>query len=207
MQNRMTLCLLLLATPLLVSQTFAHVAIFPREAVSGTAHHFFQVRAPVEDGGRTVELKIEIPPEWKEAGGQVDRVEYNPNWQVDIQRDEDNWIQAITWHGAEAPSYAYISFGMIVTLPDLAGMQQVPAWQKYADGHVKAFIEDRNQEGALNPKPGILLVEDEGTPSAEPISDAGQAEGGASSLLYLGLSALIGGVIGGVLVKLTAKNG
>jgi uncharacterized protein YcnI len=207
MQNRMTPCLLLLAGPLLVSQTFAHVAIFPREAPSGSRHHFFEVRAPVEEGVPTVELKIEIPAEWKEAGGQVDRVEYNPNWQVDIQRDEDNWIQAITWHGAEAPSYAYIHFGMIITLPDLTGMQQVKAWQKYADGKVVAFIEDRNQEGALNPKPGILLLEDAGAPSTEPMASDGQAEGNTSPLLYLGLSALIGGVIGGVLVKLTTKNG
>ena len=207
MQNRMTLCFLLLASPLLVSQTFAHVSIFPREAPSGSRHHFFQVRAPVEENVPTIELKIEIPPEWKEAGGQVDRVEYNPNWQVDIQRDEDNWIQAITWHGAEAPSYAYISFGMIITLPDLTGMQQVRAWQKYGDGKVVAFIEDRNQEGALNPKPGILLLEDEGAAATEPIASTDEDEDNASPLLYFGLSALIGGVIGGVLVKLTGKNG
>ncbi len=205
MQKRITLCLLLLASPL-VSHTFAHVAIFPREAVSGSRHHFFEVRAPVEEGVPTVELKIEIPAEWKEAGGQVDRVEYNPNWQVDIQRDEDNWIQAITWHGGEAPSYAYIHFGMIITLPDLTGMQQVKAWQKYADGKVVAFIEDRNQEGALNPKPGILLLEDEGASPTEPITDTDAPEGDTSPLLYFGLSALIGGVIGGVLVKLTSRN-
>ena len=207
MQNRIVLCLLLLASPLLVSQTFAHVSINPREAPSGARHHFFQVRAPVEESDPTVELKIEIPPEWKEAGGQVDRVEYNPNWQVDIQRDEDNWIQAITWHGAEAPGYSYISFGMIITLPDLPGLQQVSAWQTYGNGKVVAFIEDRNQEGAVNPKPGILLLEDEGESAPVPIARTDEGEDNSSPLLYFGLSALIGGVIGGVLVKVTGKNG
>ena len=121
MKIRFMLCLIFFVSPL-VSQAFAHVAVFPREAVSGTRHHFFEVRAPTEDGGTTVELKVEIPAEWKEAGGQVDRVEYNPDWQVDIQRDEDDWIHSITWHGGEAPSYAYIHFGMIITLPELVGM-------------------------------------------------------------------------------------
>jgi uncharacterized protein YcnI len=198
-------CLLLLISPL-VSTAFAHVAIFPREAVSGTPHHFFEVRAPVEDGGTSVELKIEIPPEWKEAGGQVDRVHYNPDWEVEIQRDEDNWIQSVTWHGAEAPSYAFVQFGLIMTLPDLTGMQQISAWQKYADGRVKAFIEDRTQEGAVNPKPGLLLLEDPADASMEPVTDAAPAEGGGGMLLYLGLSALVGGVIGGVLVMITGRR-
>ena len=128
MRIRLTLCFAFVVS-LLVSQAFAHVAIFPREAVSGARHHAFVVRAPTEDGGTTVELKVEVPPEWKEAGGQVDRVEYNPFWEVDIQRDEDEWIQSITWHGREAPHYSYIEFGMIITLPDLVGMQQISAWQ------------------------------------------------------------------------------
>ena len=204
MKVRLSLCLVFLVSPL-VSQAFGHVAIFPREAVSGARHHFFEVRAPVEANVPTIELKVEIPAEWKEAGGQVDRVEHNTDWQVDIQRDEDDWIQSITWHGGEAPSYAYIHFGMIITLPDLTGLQQISAWQTSADGTVVAFVEDRTQEGAVNPKPGLLLLEDPEESSMEEAAEAPHQEGGAGMLLYLGLT-VVGGLIGGGLVMLAGKG-
>ena len=204
MKLRLTLCLIFLVSPL-VSQAFAHVAVFPREAVSGARHHFFEVRAPVEAGVPTVELKVEIPSEWKEAGGQVDRVEHNPDWQVDIQRDEDEWIQSIRWYGGEAPSYSYIHFGMIITLPDLTGLQQISAWQTSADGTVVAFVEDSTQEGAVNPKPGLLLLEDPEETSMEAAADAPREEGEPGILLYLGLT-VVGGLIGGGLVMLTGKG-
>ena len=204
MKTRFSLCLLFVVS-LLVSQAFAHVAIFPGEAVSGARHHAFVVRAPTENGGTTVELKVEIPPEWKEAGGQVDRVEYNTDWQVDIQRDEDEWIESITWHGGEAPSYSYIQFGMLITLPDLVGMQQISAWQKYADGSVNAFIEDRDEEGAINPRPGLLLIEDPAESAMEASAEAPSEEGGSGMLLYLALT-VVGGLIGGGLVMLTGKG-
>jgi len=204
MKMRLSLCFMFVVSSL-VSQALGHVAIFPREAVSGARHTFFEVRAPVEAGVPTVQLKVEIPAEWKEAGGQVDRVEHNTDWQVDIQRDEDDWIQSITWHGGEAPSYSYIHFGMIITLPDLVGLQQISAWQTSADGTVVAFVEDRTQEGAVNPKPGLLLLEDPEESSMEAAATAPPEEGGSGMLLYLGLT-VVGGLIGGGLVMLIGKG-
>ena len=60
-------------------------------------------------------------------------------------------------------------------------------------------------EGAINPKPGLLLLEDpEGSPM-EPAADAPAEEGGSDMLLYLGLT-IVGGLIGGGLVMLTGKG-
>ncbi len=185
-------CLLAVGSFFMV-QALAHVAIMPRRGVSGTHHAAFTVRAPVEKDIPPVELKIEIPSEWKEAGGQVDRVEHNPNWQIEIERDQDDWIKTVRWYGNEAPDYSYIQFGLIITLPELEGVQQIKAWQKYSDGSVVAWIEERGEEGVENPAAGLTLHEG--------------GEGGGSGFLSLGLSGLIGGLLGAGLILVVGRNG
>ncbi|MBI2821587.1 MAG: DUF1775 domain-containing protein [Acidobacteria bacterium] len=180
---------------------FAHVGVFPRQATAGALHQFLRVRAPVEKEIPTVELKIEIPPEWKAAGGAVNRVELDPLWKVALERDEDDWIRSITWSGAEAPDYAYIDFGIIVTMPKLTGMQQIKAYQKYSDDSVVAWVEDRNKKGTEKPAAGLTLVEAE---EGEEGARAAAAAGG--SMLYYGLSGLIGGIIGAGLAMVVRKK-
>ena len=175
-----------------VAQAFAHVGLQPRRAVSGARHVSFSVRAPVEKDIPTVELKIVIPPEWKEAGGQVDRIELDPLWDVAIERDQDNWIQSVTWSGAEAPDYTYIQFNLLMTMPDLTGGQQIKAYQKYSDGSVVAWIEDRSEGSVEKPAPVIMLTEG--------------AEGEPSMPFYLGLSGLFGGLIGAGLVLVVNRR-
>ncbi len=175
------------------AQAFAHVGLTPRRGISGTHHVAFSVRAPVEKDIPTVELKILIPPEWKDAGGQVDRVELDPLWDVSIERDEDDWIKSVTWSGAEAPDYSFIQFNLIITLPKLTGLQQIKAYQKYSDGSVVAWVEDRTEEGVEKPAAALTLVEE---------------EGGANMAFYLGLSGLFGGLIGaGLVFVINRKNG
>ena len=185
-------CLLVVGSFFAV-QAFAHVGLMPRRGVSGTHHVAFAVRAPVEKDIPTVELKIEIPSEWKEAGGQVDRVEYNPNWQIEIERDEDEWIKTVRWYGNEAPDYSFIQFNLIITLPELEGVQQIKAWQKYSDGSVVAWIEDRNEGGSLENPAAALTLHD--------------GEEGGSGFLTLGLSGLIGGLLGAGLILVAGRNG
>ncbi len=176
------------------AQAFAHVSVNPRRAISGTHHVAFTVRAPVEKDIPTVELKIVIPPEWKEAGGKVDRVELDPLWDVSIERDEDDWIKSVTWSGAEAPDYSFIQFNVIITMPQLTGLQQIKAYQKYSDGSVVAWVEDRSQQGTEKPAAALMLVESE--------------EGGPNLAFYLGLSGLFGGLIGaGLVFVINRKNG
>ena len=184
---RLRHCACLLAVGgLFAAQALAHVGFQPRRAVSGARHVAFAVRAPVEKDIPTVELKILIPPEWKEAGGQVDKIELDPLWDVAIERDEDNWIQSVTWSGAAAPDYTFIQFNLIITMPELAGVQQIKAYQKYSDGSVVAWIEDRSQGSVEKPAPVITLTE--------------EGEGEPSMTFYLGLSGLFGGLIGAGLV-------
>ncbi len=174
------------------AQASAHVSVNPRQAISGTHHVGFFVRAPVEKDIPTVELKIVIPPEWKEAGGQVDRVELDPLWDVSVERDEDNWIKSVTWSGAEAPDFTFIQFNVIITMPELTGMQQIKAYQKYADGSVVEWIEERGP-GVAKPAAGLMLTEGE--------------EGEPSMLFYLGLSGLFGGLVGaGLVFVINRKN-
>jgi uncharacterized protein YcnI len=191
MRIRHSVCLLAVGSFCAV-HAFAHVGLLPRRGVSGTHHEAFSVRAPVEKEIPTVELKIEIPSEWKEAGGQVDRVEHNPNWKIEIERDEDDWIKTVRWYGNEAPDYSFIQFGLIITLPELEGMQQIKAWQKYSDGSVVAWIEDRNEEGTENPAAALMLHE---------------GREGGTSMVTLGLSGLIGGLLGAGLILIAGKNG
>jgi len=173
------------------AQAFAHVGLFPRQAISGTHHVAFTVRAPVEKDIPTVELKIVIPPEWKEAGGKVDRVELDPLWDVSIERDEDDWIKSVTWSGAEAPDFSFIQFNLIITMPQLTGLQQIKAYQKYSDGSVVAWVEDRSQQGTEKPAAALTLVE---------------KEEGTNMAFYLGLSGLFGGLIGAGLSLVINRN-
>jgi len=193
MRLRLFACLLAVGG-FFAAQAFAHVSINPRRAISGTHHVGFFVRAPVEKDIPTVELKILIPPEWKEAGGQVDSVELDPLWDVSVERDEDDWIKSVTWSGAEAPDFTFIQFNVMITMPKLTGMQQIKAYQKYSDGSVVAWVEDRSGEGVEKPAAGLMLTENE--------------EGGPNLAFYLGLSGLFGGLIGaGLVIVINRKNG
>jgi uncharacterized protein YcnI len=177
---------------LFAAQAVAHVGLQPRRGISGAQYVAFAVRAPVEKDIPTVELKIIIPPEWKEAGGQVDKVELDPLWDVSVERDEDNWIQSITWSGAEAPDYSFIQFNTLITLPKLTGIQQIKAYQTYSDGSVVAWIEDPNEEGVEKPAVALMLTE--------------RGEGEPSMTFYLGLSGLFGGLIGAGLVLVVNRR-
>jgi uncharacterized protein YcnI len=193
MRLRFFTCLLAVGA-FFAAEALAHVSLNPRQGISGTHHVSFTVRAPVEKDIPTVELKIVIPPEWKDAGGQVDRVELDPLWDVSVEKDEDNWIKSVTWSGAEAPDFSFIQFNLIITLPKLTGVQQIKAYQKYSDGSVVAWVEERGGEGVEKPAAGVLLTESE--------------EGGPNLAFYLGLSGLFGGLIGaGLVFVINRKNG
>jgi uncharacterized protein YcnI len=193
MRVRFFTCLLAVGA-FFAAEALAHVSLNPRQGISGTHHVSFSVRAPVEKDIPTVELKIVIPPEWKDAGGQVDKVELDPLWDVSVEKDEDNWIKSVTWSGAEAPDFSFIQFNLIITLPKLTGMQEIKAYQKYSDGSVVAWVEERGGEGVEKPAAGVLLTESE--------------EGGPNLAFYLGLSGLFGGLIGaGLVFVINRKNG
>ena len=190
MRSRLFTCVLAVGA-FFAAEAFAHVGFQPRRGISGTHHVAFAVRAPVEKDIPMVELKIIIPPEWKEAGGQVDRVELDPLWDVTIERDEDDWIKSVTWSGAEAPDYSFIQFNLIITLPKLTGQQQIKAYQKYSDGSVVAWVEDRTEEGVEKPAAALMLVEE---------------DGGTNMAFYMGLSGLFGGLIGAGLVLIISRK-
>ncbi len=196
---KLRLTCLLVAGSFFAVEAFAHVILTPRSGTSGAPHQFFSVVAPTEKDIPVVELRIEFPDEWKEAGGEVGRILLDPLWEYTVERDEDNWNKAITWSGAEAPADAFIKFDMIITMPKLTGMQQIKAFQTYTDGSVVGWVEDRNEEGVDKPAAGVMLTEGRG-------GRPGGAGGGTNSMLYLGLSGLLGGLVGGGLVWVANRN-
>jgi len=197
MRLRLCACLLVVGSFFAV-EAFAHVVLTPFSGTSGARHQFFSVVAPTEKDIPVVELRIEFPNEWKEAGGEVGRILLDPLWEYTVERDEDDWIKAITWSGAEAPADAFIKFDMIITLPKLAGMQQIKAFQTYTDGSVVGWAEDRNEEGVEKPAAGVMLTEGRGGRPG--------GTGGGTSMLYLGLSGLLGGLIGAGLLLVLSRN-
>jgi hypothetical protein len=181
------------------ADAFAHVVLTPFSGTSGAPHQFFSVIAPTEKDIPCVELRIEFPREWKDAGGHVDRVQLDPLWEYSLERDEDNWVKSVTWTGSQAPADAFIKFDMIMSLPKLAGMQQIKAFQTYSDGSVVSWVEDRTEEGVEKPAAGVMLTErSEG-------ERPGGAEGG-TSMLSLGLSGILGGLIGAGVVLVVRRS-
>ena len=196
----------LLVGSLFIAPTLAHGVLTPFSGTSGAPHQFFAVLAPTEKDIPCIEMKIELPPEWKEAGGQIDRVQRDPLWDITVERDEDDWIKSVTWSGAEAPDYSFIKFDLIMTLPKLVGMQQIKIWQTYSDGSTVGWIEDRTEEGVERPAAGLMLTErSERAEEGEAEAEAEEA-GGAGLAFYLGLSGLLGGLVGAGLVLVATKG-
>ena len=152
-------CYLLLILGVLFStQAMAHSAVIPMSGTSGARHQAFSLRSPTEGNISCVEYKLEVPPEWKIAGGQIDRIERDPLWDITVEKDEDGWITSVTWSGAEAPDYSYVNFNLILSLPRLTGLQQIKIWQTYADGRVVGWVEDRTGEKVEHPAAGLTLT-------------------------------------------------
>jgi hypothetical protein len=153
-----TCYLLLFLGGLFSAQSMAHSVVTPMSATSGAKHQPFSLTAPTEGEIPCVKYKLEVPPGWKIAGGQIDRVERDPLWDVTVERDEDDWITSVTWSGAEAPDFSFVRFNLIVSLPKLTGLQQIKIWQTYADGSIVGWVEDRTGEKVAHPAAGLTLT-------------------------------------------------
>jgi hypothetical protein len=157
MNYRITISLFILCS-LLCGHAVAHSVVTPMSATSGAKHQPFSLTAPTEGEIPCVEYRLEVPPEWKSAGGQIDRVRRDPLWDVAVERDEDGWISSVTWSGSEAPDYSFVRFDLIVSLPNLTGLQQIKIWQTYADGSVVSWVEDRTGVKVARPAAGLTLT-------------------------------------------------
>lgn len=140
------------------AEVLAHSVVTPMSATSGAKHQPFSFTAPTEGEIPCVKYRLEVPPEWKIAGGQIDRVEHDPLWDIAVERDEDGWITSVTWSGSEAPDYSFVRFNLIVSLPNLTGLQQIKIWQTYGDGSVVGWVEDRTGEDVAHPAAGLTLT-------------------------------------------------
>ena len=155
--NKTTYCLISLVGTLFSAVTLAHAVVTPTTGTSGAKHQFFSLTAATEGDIACVEYRLEVPPEWKAAGGLIDRVRLDSTWDIKVKRDEDGWISSVTWSGAETPDYAFARFDLIVSLPKLTGLQQLKIWQTYVDGSVVGWVEDRTGDKVAHPAAGLTL--------------------------------------------------
>lgn len=133
MNYRVLISLVFLGS-VLSTHALAHSVITPNKGTSGARYQFFAVLAPTQGEVPCVKIRLEVPPQWKAAGSQIDKVRRDPPWDIAIERDQDGWIKSVTWSGAKAPDYSFVKFDFIVSLPQLTGLQQIKIWQTYADG-------------------------------------------------------------------------
>jgi len=155
--NKTTYCLVSLVGILFSAVTLAHAVVTPTTGTSGAKHQFFSLTAATEGDIACVEYRLEVPPEWKAAGGLIDRVRLDSTWDIEVKRDKDGWISSVAWSGAETPDYAFARFDLIVSLPKLTGLQQLKIWQTYADGSVVGWVEDRTGSKVAHPAAGLTL--------------------------------------------------
>jgi hypothetical protein len=150
--------LFMMFATLLSANSLAHSVVTPTTGTAGAKHQFFSVTAPTEGDIPCIAYRLEVPPEWKSAGGQIDRVRRDPLWDITVEKDDDGWIRSVTWSGSEVPGYSFARFDLIVSLPKLTGLQQIKIWQTYADGTVVGWVDDRSGEKVAHPSAGLTLT-------------------------------------------------
>ena len=161
----------------------AHVALFPQTIQAGARHESFFIRAPVEKDIPVVELGFEVDEEWIENGGEI-TFEDIPDWRLHVELDADERLKKVYWTATEegALPRTFQMIFMRVNVPDKPGNYPFVSWQKYTDGSVVWWNEQRGP-GVTNPYPTVRVEQ-------EPIFTAGplQMSVGGIALLALGMA-------------------
>jgi hypothetical protein len=166
----------LLPTPLL-----GHVAVFPQTAEAGTRHASFYIRAPVEKDIPVVELGFEVDEQWNANGGSLD-FEDIPDWELHVDLDEEGQIKKVYWTALEegAPPMTFQMIFMRVNVPKKPGVYSFVSWQKYTDGSVVWWNEERGED-VSNPYPTVRV-------EPKPFLAAGPVEMSAVGIALLALA-------------------
>jgi uncharacterized protein YcnI len=185
MMRKHTLGSLISASILLVAfavPLFGHTSVNPRTAQAGIHHKIFYVRAPVEKEIPVVELGFEVDEQWRKNGGDVNSFQDIPGWDLHVDFDDDGKVERFYWTGALSVMETFQMIYVSMNVPEEPGVYPFKSWQKYTDGSVVWWNEDRG-EGVQNPYP-VVTVEQ------PPILTAGvfQVSATAIALVALALS-------------------
>ena len=165
----------------LFAPLLGHVAVFPQTTEAGTRHASFYIRAPVEKDIPVVELGFEVDEQWIANGGSLD-FEDIPDWELHVEMDEEERIKRVYWTALDEGALP-MTFQMIfmrVNVPKTPGVYPFVSWQKYTDGSVVWWNEERG-EGVSNPYPTVRV-------EAKPFLGAGPVEMSAVGIALLALA-------------------
>ena len=188
----------------LAAPALAHTELEPSEAVAGTVETLtFHV---AHEGAGTTGLEVELP-----EGASVVEVPAKAGWESDTNEAD----RIVSWTGG--PVEADEEFGVVVRLPDTAGVVLFPAIQKTTEGEV-AWISPEEDEGHDgNPAPRITLTANpDGTTTTTAevttttadlpgttveAANEGDGDSAAPWLIGAGIAALVAIAVGGWLLK------
>lgn len=133
---------MVLALCLISAPAFAHVTANPNTATAGK---YFEAGFRVShgcDGSPTTSVTISLP-----AGMVSVKPQYKPGWTITIEKSKldkpvpaghgkmaSEQFDTITWSGASLPDDQYDTFGLLMKLPEDAGILWFPVMQVCKDG-------------------------------------------------------------------------
>ncbi len=166
------------AAPLL-----GHVSINPATAQAGDQHILFYLRAPVEKDIPMVELGLEMDQAWRDNGGGVNSFQDIPGLETQVEFDDEGRVERVWWTGGGATGKTHRMVFMSLDLPEKPGDYPFRAWQKYSDGSVVWWNEDRGDgsERVRNPYPFVRVT-------SPPMLTAGLVQVGSTAIALLALA-------------------
>jgi uncharacterized protein YcnI len=170
------------------SSAFAHVTVFPREAVQG-AYEKFTVRVPTEKDIPTVQVEVRFAKEVS-----ISRFEPKPGWTYELTKDASGVITGVVWKTAGA-GLGPTEFGEFHMQGKVANDAQSIVWkayQTYQDGSVVEWV---GAEGSDKPasvtsvKPGAAGADSHGHDTGSTAES--QQSGGGSLPLHVSIASLV----------------
>lgn len=133
--KKIAFCLALLCASSMPA--FAHVTANPN---AGKAGQYFETKFRVShgcEGSDTVSISIKLPP-----GFVTLKPQHKEGWQVDVKKSKldkpvpaghgkmaTEQFEEITWRGGKLPDAEYDEFGLLIKLPEGAGILWFPVKQ------------------------------------------------------------------------------
>ena len=127
---------------------FGHIQVVPAQSAQGVRERY-TVRVPNEKKVDCIRIEGEFPVE---AG--VYRLEYKPEWTVQVKKDAEGNIVRAVWTG-KIPPDVFVEFGMMGINSKTASRAVWKYIQHFTDGSTEEFT---GPPGSRAPSPVTMLV-------------------------------------------------
>ncbi len=182
------------------STASAHVTVRPGEATTAS-YQTFTVSVPNEKNIPTTRVGLRIPSEIKTITPTQ-----KTGWRIAVEKEgtgEDAVVSSVTWSGGSIGAGLRDEFTFSAKTPDAATELQWKAYQTYADGTVVSWDSDSegghgSEAGNTGPFSVTHVVAETAQDKALKNADqaAATAQTTANRSLYVGIAAIIVGLIG-----------